>query len=340
MSDLAESHGRRRSRRNRVALACLVLLGGLILILQSVRGDPAKPRILREQTARFALRATHGYRIFVTAETQPKSSAWISPNSQVMLSAVHSSAVGDDQEVSYTTQRAGHSTTIHASFGRFGVIAIRFIPSGKVLRAQAPSCSGGSGSSVVVTRLGTFVGRIRFRGEGGYTTADASRAAGGVGDFDGPLREGERIPCEPSLGGFPGHFEESAAAKPVHLIAKDRHRDISFEVSPSSPSSADSSPQIYSFGDLGTELRGTLLIARTVAVRGPASDFVFDNSLSTATVTPPLPFTGTAKFQRRAGGPRWTGTLTGPLPGRGIVRLAGPGFTGELRAGPRKPIGG
>jgi hypothetical protein len=259
----------------------------------------------------------------------------------VTLSAVRASGVGSAQEVTYTTQRVGHSTTINASFGRFGAIAVRFIPSGKVLRAEPPSCSGGSSSSVVETRLGTFVGTIRFRGEDGYTAAHVRRARGGVGDFNGPLREGQRIPCEPSLGEFFGHPEEPDGAGLVHLNADDRHRDISFGASPVSTGPPGSSAQTYSFQGLAIESRGPLTIARAIAALGPASDFAFDTSLSSATVTPPPPFTGSATFQRVPGGsPIWAGTLSGPLPGRGEVHLAGSGFTGELRSGPRKPIGG
>ncbi|HEU5251918.1 MAG TPA: hypothetical protein VFU16_01155 [Solirubrobacterales bacterium] len=65
-----------------------------------------------------------------------------------------------------------------------------------------------------------------------------------------------------------------------------------------------------------------------------SAGFEFDHRRRTASVDPPAPFGGTARFPRRPGRPaRWTGSLTAPLLGLGRVRLAGPGFAAKMEPG-------
>jgi hypothetical protein len=71
--------------------------------------------------------------------------------------------------------------------------------------------------------------------------------------------------------------------------------------------------------------RFTLVSARKSAT------FSFDESLTTAIVAPPAPFSGTATFQRNAGRPAsWAGSLTVALPGSAEIPLVGTDFHTRL----------
>jgi hypothetical protein len=57
----------------------------------------------------------------------------------------------------------------------------------------------------------------------------------------------------------------------------------------------------------------------------PGRDFSYDSRLRLALVTPPGPFSGTARFDGAAkGGQRWSGDLSVDMPGRSDVPLTGP----------------
>ena len=65
-------------------------------------------------------------------------------------------------------------------------------------------------------------------------------------------------------------------------------------------------------------------ISRFVFLPARVEAFVFDESLTSATLAPPRPFSGKATFQRRAGAPpSWTGTLSVVLPGTRRISLVG-----------------
>jgi hypothetical protein len=62
-----------------------------------------------------------------------------------------------------------------------------------------------------------------------------------------------------------------------------------------------------------------------------SSAFDFASPLRTATLAPPVPFTGQATFRRNANpANRWTGNLSVDFPGRADVPLAGGRFKAAL----------
>jgi hypothetical protein len=76
-------------------------------------------------------------------------------------------------------------------------------------------------------------------------------------------------------------------------------------------------------------------ITRSIKVNPTKSDaFAWNEEgghITSATLAPPAPFTGTATFQRTRGAKgSWMGTLAGDFPGRGEVTLAGPEFSVEV----------
>jgi hypothetical protein len=80
-----------------------------------------------------------------------------------------------------------------------------------------------------------------------------------------------------------------------------------------------------------SEKRGRMRIKRIAFEFGRARDFVYDGSLSEATLSPPWPFAGKGIFKRLpSGGASWTGSLSVVLPGRARISLGPPRFRARL----------
>ena len=103
------------------------------------------------------------------------------------VSRKHGDRHGQSPRRSSTTTYLAHGkvtpTTIQASFADRGRISVRFRPAGRKIRAgRHAGCSKSSDN--VIGRFGLFVGALRFRGEGGYTSAQVHRMHGGSIDFE------------------------------------------------------------------------------------------------------------------------------------------------------------
>jgi hypothetical protein len=314
-----------------LTLACLVLLalpGGALAEPGAPAGAATEACPIRHIvldvsyycTAEFTLRASDGYRITVSGE------AGNGPDD------VELSARRGNEDVEYNARGTVTATGIEASFGRLGKVSLRFLPSGVVRRVRVAKTCVKSRPPVVSAQLGSFVGTIRFRGEGGYTKVRADRANGGLGD---PLAIAPKLKCEAGL-----KSEKRQEAGVVRLTASDLapHGGIYFEAWASPLSrlallTGPSTPQddAYTFIVFAVEKKERMIIFRAAVAPGPAGDFVFDSALSSATVIPPVPFSGSGSFQRDADGTiAWTGDLAVALPGRGSVPLAGPGLRATL----------
>jgi hypothetical protein len=316
--------GVRRMLLGLVGLSLLMV--SAVVVFQGVTVGATRSRAV-PQVARFVIRGSNGYLILVSANPKPPKPIISASRPSISLVATRG-----HEEVDYTTPATVTSTTIDASLGRLGAISVSFTPSGKVLRATRPKhCRMGRFAPVVAeTRLGVFTGTIRFRGEHGYTVVHARQAKGGVGDSGGPIRPHEKITCRSvSSTEAPNQSEGSPPPKRVFLDVGTPRLAIGFLASPA-PSGSPLS-EAYSFKGFTSERRGKIRVSHSVSVLGPASDFDFNSSLTSASVTPPTPFTGTATFQRNTGGSTsWRGSLSARLPVRGAVRFAGPRFSGEL----------
>jgi hypothetical protein len=269
-------------------------------------------------SAEFTLRASNGYRITVAGDPGGNG-----PD-QVRLIAS-----GPSGSAEYSVEGSVTTASIQASFGRLGRIAVRFRPSGAIRHVGVPRSCMKERPRVVTSKLGSFSGVIEFRGERDYTRVSAHRAWGGIGD---PLANTVKKPtCE---------FHESDAERKKEL------ESVSLDGSPAGagvtftafrafgdwsgqgfPGGSSSPKGIrYVFAASAVERAGQMFIVRYTGALGGATDFVFDDALTTATVAPPAPFTGRGSFLRNADGSiSWTGDLGVPLPGRGTVRLTGGG---------------
>jgi hypothetical protein len=300
---------------------CLVALLGLSSVASAKPGAArdACPTYRVEANAsytcaaEFTLHGSNGYRITVAAEPEGRPG-------DILLSA--ESHAGN---VQYSAPAVVSGSTIKARFGKLGRVSVRFDPSGRKRNVKVPKKCMKGRPSVVTSRLGAFVGTIEFRGEHGYTRVSAHSARGGIGD---PLANvPQKLQCD---------FRESSAEHKLELesvgldgsppgagISFDAFRlfgNFSHLIRP-----GDSVPPPggwYLFLALSSEKVGPMSILRTAGALGESRDFVFDSALTTATIAPPRPFTGSGYFLRNAdGSTSWTGSLAVPLPGLGTVGL-------------------
>lgn len=208
-----------------------------------------------------------------------------------------------------------------ASFGRFGKLAVRFLPSGKVRRSPVPEfCSG----NPEFTRFGVFEGTIRFRGEGGYTEVDISRARGSVSATPRQVCHFPKREDRPD--GQRGPRKQPKALLATTLTATQASMGIDL-----SAVRSEQNPTAAILIATSIEPAGHVSVFRRAFVAASKDVFAFDPALNTATLTPPYPFAGSATFQRIDDyTTRWEGPLTVSFPGRPDVALTGRGFTCSL----------
>lgn len=251
--------------------------------------------------ARFFLKASNGYRVFVEGD-DGKITVTVDRRDVTAIYAV-------DGEVS--------TQGMSARIGSLGRIRVDFRPAGKPVQLVPSEQCRGKGQLVWE---GIFVGTIRFRGESGYTRLARNRVRGTTAVPRSwrcrPMRGNNDAPPlgVPVLGAFTSHPHVGFAA-----ITESEIEDLRFFV-----------------GGM-FERRGSMRVERSASADGKPYTFDVQSDLSAATVSPPRPFSGTASYVRNAdGSTSWSGNLSVALPGAGKVPLTGPNFTVEL-AKPKTP---
>jgi hypothetical protein len=255
-------------------------------------------------------------------------------------------------ETTYLAHGRVTSHSIEASFGDRGRIALRFLPSGRSIHASRKAgCR--RPNDAVIADLGVFDGELSFRGEGGFTSAEVHRVRGRSVDLRAlmacvlglsPRADVELPVAHPPLGiHLPGLVAEAASALPVPaapthpstgprsttLVAE--HKEALARTVFAAQVRGDGHPRFLA-ADQASE--GSIGVVRLVYVRGPAPAFSFDDSLSSAAVDPPPPFSGSAELRR---GPHnaksWAGTLAVSFLGEPHAALAGAPFGAWLSQG-------
>lgn len=277
------------------AVALLVSAGAAAARDQRVVVFPGSPL-----TAEMHLTGSNGYAIGVYA-----TGNWVT------VSASYGPKSGRLAEATARYEARGivGKDRIEASFGSFGRISLVFEQK-HVRRLQSGlfHCEGGP----EVTRTGTFVGTIRFRGEHGYTQVDARRASG-------QTSAAPRWTCD-----SPGSGTDTEADTPdqVGLAAscgQDGFGAIGYRSVEQGPPVFPDERSRPTFLASSFETRGRLRVTRLAIAVGGQADFLFDEALSFATVEPPPPFSGNATFVRGpSGGGSWHGSLSVSLPGREV----------------------
>ncbi|HMJ72011.1 MAG TPA: hypothetical protein VK471_01465 [Solirubrobacterales bacterium] len=260
-------------------------------------------------------------------------------------------AVGRSSTTTYLAHGKATPTSIQASFGDRGRIDLRFRPSGRELHASRHAgCRRTSRS--VVAKFGLFVGELRFRGEGGYTSAETHRLHGGTVDLAALLacRPDAKLP---GLGGLSTPSQPSPGPIVGGTVLRLRGAGSSSPSVPTHPSRGPKrttllaslklplSRAVFGARMVGTGsarflaaeevTEGRIGILRLVSVSSPQSSFSFDDTLADAAVAPPTPFSGKGVFQQGPeGAESWAGSLVVSFLGAPKVPLTGSSFRARL----------
>ncbi len=204
--------------------------------------------------------------------------------------------------VEYTAPATVTETSIQANLGALGEISVAFQRSGQ---AESVGC----GRQKIHLDSGAYDGVIDFHGEEGYASVEATTAPG----------SGEYVQwiCGEFVTGGSGNFGQRSRG--AALRVRDPALGPGLSVAKRRPGSAAEIRASMSEWDDG------ISILRSVGLRIPGPDFGYDPNLRTATLRPPAPFAGTARFDRAMkAGRRWSGNLTVNMPGKAAVSLTGP----------------
>jgi hypothetical protein len=199
---------------------------------------------------------------------------------------------------------------IHATFGSLGQVDLGFHRRKKVVERPERNCRW-------IIEIGVFRGSVRFAGEGGYIVSEATNPAGEIFRLpDGFCGLGSFRPGLP-----PGLPRETVLAARLKSAAGE----VSFRASRERSARRTI---LFSAGTL--EQVDGMRIERSVLLPGEPGEFTATGT-SRAAVSPPPPFSGSARFSHPPGEPAsWEGTLAVALPGLAAVPLTGEGFTARL----------
>jgi hypothetical protein len=199
---------------------------------------------------------------------------------------------------------------IHATFGSLGQVDLGFHRRKKVVERPEPHCRW-------IIETGVFRGSVRFVGEDGYIASEVVNPEGQVFRLpDGFCGLGNFRPGLP-----PGLPRETVLAARM----KTGTGEVSFRAS---QQRGARSTILFNAGT--TEHVEGMRIERSVRVLGEPGDFTATGT-SRAAASPPLPFSGSARFRDPPAKPAsWEGPLAVTLPGLTAVPLAGEGFIARL----------
>jgi hypothetical protein len=299
-----EPHRIRKAPIVAAGLICTVL--ALLAVPAVVSAKPGYIVFPGYHEVELSLRGSHGYSIQVT-----KTNRFI----EMFVDR------DPDQAAYLIRRRQAKDDGIEAELPGIGRISVEFHPVGPPRKEGGffPPCKGGK----TTKQRGYFQGTIRIRGERGYTSAHTDRASGEVATVAKEIckrstfNHSKSIPAE-------GETRLFATSGPKHGRSVALSADtVTF----------GSTIETFFVG-FTSERREGMTIFRQAFVRGTAADFALGDTgdyPTSATVSPPAPFHGSADFLRNPGGENsWTGSLSVDLPGLGRVALAGPSFSTKL----------
>jgi hypothetical protein len=248
----------------------------------------------------FKIKGSNGYSLFVAGfpahNGQPASV-------EIFVSGKRDGAI-------YGAPGTVTETSMRANFGALGEIAVTFHPSGQAKR-ERPSCA----SKSLAFDSGFYEGTIRFKGEEGLTSVEATSAEGDLDVLLDTL-------CPGFSGGSVGSDVPGAELN-AHVGPSPQRAHV--KVVKNRPSA-----RAHYEADVSEVHEGVSIYRFANAVE-PASTFVFDPKVQTATLHPSAPFSGTGRFNRAAKPDnRWSGNLTVDLPGQAGVALTGSGDGARL----------
>ncbi len=261
---------------------------------------------LPARSATFTLSGTNGYLISVEGEG----------NHVRVLVSLGKPQPGHFEMAEYSLQGAPELRNgIEADLGSLGEISVHFKPSGRTQIRKFHKPKGCKGPQTVTRRLGTFTGTIRFDGEEEYTVIDKRRVRGSLG-------APPKVVCKLTVLAAPPPPPRKHGAYLGTTAHNNRLGFAAAREGVGKPASYVASLK---------ERSGRVSIWRYVSLAGPSLSFKYDHALTSATVEPPSPFSGSATFQRAKGiSPTWAGSLAVSFPGAANVPLTGSSFSAIL----------
>jgi hypothetical protein len=287
---------------------CVGTLSALLILPTAAVAKHGEEVIGASQSADFQLKGSKGYSISVSGNRET-----------VTLTAKRGSS-----SATYMTDGFVSPKKIKARLGRLGRVSVRFHPHGRPKRI--PASQYGCRGKAETVRSGIWVGRIEFEGEQAYTAVHATRA-------NGTATSSPKLKCS-SDEGMEGKEGKSSDTRLTVLNASSDAGPV-IVTALLIRSKAHPNRDLSGVGASLIETRGRrLVIFRSInsLVKDDAVTLNEDGGhITSLTIAPPAPFTGTATFQRTQGSKgSWTGTLAGAFPGRGELNLAGLEFSAEV----------
>jgi hypothetical protein len=219
----------------------------------------------------------------------------------------------EDAHAFYVAPASLTATRIEADLGRLGEVSLDVVPSGKTRRLRS-SCRGEAPEPASFERQ-SYRGTFEFNGEEGYTAAASSSPPEYNRFFLGLI-------CGGAGGG-----EVTARTLPgarLRLLSQRGSSRLDLRVNKNHPAAR------ARFEVEVREERAGIAISRSRTLWAGAGAFRYDRALEMATLTPPAPFSGQARFRREVGAEVWSGNLAVDLPGRSKVPLTGAAVEASL----------
>lgn len=215
---------------------------------------------------------------------------------------------GGKLQTTYSAPGKATAKRLKANLGKLGTIDLRF----KARKTKRQRPRGCTGTPNKVTR-GVWRGRLRFKGEHGYTKVNLTKLRGTV------LKPGN-LRCDDDGGGPVGPARAS-------LVVTRGNIDRGTMLTVSKADRPNASPQFYV---THSEKAGKVSINRTASYNGRPAEFTYTTPAPSgeADVRPKGPFSGVGRYR---GLDSWGGNLRVKLAGaKGRVPLTGAGFHASL----------
>ena len=262
---------------------------------------------------------------------------------QSIFLAVETGAVKSQKHVASTAYLAHGTATesrLQASFGEFGELSMRFQPSRN--RSWVKPDRNCRGLGLFLVRHGTWEGKLRFRGEGGYLSLDLHRVRGFVETIAPKCREATeeqpttgRPSAEPHSQPLIRPSQEPSLGPEVPVLqARWRHGVGAAEFI------GGGGREGSNFFASTAEAHGRVAVFRTAHTEGKPKAVTADQALTRAKLTPPSPFHGSGSYRAAPDGSKtWAGSLFVSFPGAPHYQLTGDPFEPTLELFPELLIG-
>jgi hypothetical protein len=290
----------------RALVLAAVVLAGLAAVPALAGAAPARKAPVEREVS-LALRA-EGFTIFFdTTDNDGELSAYLA-------------IIRGRQRTSYQVPVQIGAHSVRAKFGGLGELDYRYAPSGKVPTRCEHEADGKA----------HFHGSFTFTGENDYVHIDADQADG-IYHVYAPHGCARPRPLRRVVPYSPSYSSEGATLE-ADSGPRTRRHGLNVTVYDLGKKAGHSRGAI--FGEQWEEREG-MGISRATTTPLPKGVFRWSLDKGTATLKPPAPFTGSARFVGHGadGHGTWTGTLTMPVLGGERLELAGPAFHAFIHRG-------